>query len=186
MVRKIHFYGDPVLRLKAQEVKVFNQELKDLVRDMFETMVEAEGVGLAAPQIGISQRVLVIDLRQGSKGRLAVVNPRLQLCGESESASEGCLSIPGISAEVSRPSHVRLVGSDPDGQALELEADGLMARALQHEVDHLDGVFFVDRLSSVRRALIAGKLRKLEKDFILGRTPEHPKEELERTAAVEL
>lgn len=173
MIHKIRYYGDPVLRLKAREVKNFDKALSDLIKDMFETMEEAGGVGLAAPQMGISQRILVIDLKDGKKNQYAMINPQLALSGKLLSALEGCLSIPGINGEVSRPSHVHLEALDPEGRKIELEAEGLLARALQHEVDHLDGIFYVDRLSSVRRSLISGKLKRLEKDYAAGRTPEH-------------
>lgn len=169
MILKIHFYGDSLLRRKAQEVKNFDQLLKRLVEDMFETMEENEGVGLAAPQVGVSQRVLVIDLKRVSGIRLAVINPKLQISGHKEPFVEGCLSIPGISGEVMRPSHVRLEGLDVDGQKIELETDGMLARVLQHEVDHLDGMFFVDRMNPVRRALISTKLKRLEKDNASGK-----------------
>jgi peptide deformylase len=172
MIRDMRVYGDPVLRLKAQEVKAFDQELETLVEDMFETMEHAGGVGLAAPQVGVSQRVLVIDLKQGPNYRSVVINPKIQTSGEPNTATEGCLSIPGISGEVTRPSHVCLEGLDLKGKKVEFEADGLMARALQHEVDHLDGIFFVDRLSAVRRSLLSGKLKRLERDFASGRTLE--------------
>lgn len=169
MILKIHYYGDPLLRRKAQEVKNFDRELKRLVEDMFETMENNEGVGLAAPQVGVSQRVLVIDLKRISGERLVMINPKLQLSGSKESLSEGCLSIPGISGEVVRPVHVRVEGFDADGKKVELEAEGMLARVLQHEVDHLDGIFFVDRMNPVRRALINRKLKRLEKDNISGK-----------------
>ncbi len=174
MIREIKIYPDPVLRLKAQEVKVFDAQLQALVQDMVETMKEAGGIGLAAPQIGISQRVLVIDLQKGPQSRWAIVNPVLQISGEPESGEEGCLSIPGISGVVTRLNCVHLKGFDTKGKLIELDAEGLLARALQHEVDHLDGIFFVDRLSSVRRALISGKLKRLEKDFASGKKVERP------------
>jgi peptide deformylase len=169
MIREIRHYGDPVLRLKAKEIKTFDRELKTLIEDMFETMENAGGVGLAAPQVGISQRIFVIDLKQGPQSRFAVVNPKIQMSGSSNTSTEGCLSIPGISAEVTRPSHVHLEGQDEEGKPITFEADGLMARAFQHEVDHLDGIFFIDRLNSVRRTLLAGKLKRFEKDFASGK-----------------
>lgn len=174
MNHSIRTFGDPVLRLKAQEVKAFDSGLQALVGDMFETMKEAGGIGLAAPQIGISQRVIVIDLQRGPKTRWAVINPKLQISGEPEAGEEGCLSIPGISGEVTRLNRVRLEGVDPKGEVLKFETEGLLARALQHEVDHLDGIFFVDRLSTVRRALISGKLKRLEKDYASGKKIDRP------------
>lgn len=172
MIREIYLYGDPLLRQKAAEVKSSDKSLKALVEDMIETMVAARGIGLAAPQIGVSKRVLVVDLKQGAKTRLVVLNPKLDLSGPREAIVEGCLSIPKIWAEVRRPGHVRVEGLDMDGHKIILEADGLFGRVFQHEVDHLDGIFFVDRLSSVRRALLAGKLKRLEKDHTLRKKPD--------------
>ncbi|MBI1870973.1 MAG: peptide deformylase [Chlamydiae bacterium] len=179
MTREICFYPNPILRRKSQEVKTFDRHLRQLVEDMFETMELEGGVGFAAPQIGISERVLVIDLKAGPQTRLVVINPQLEMSGRSSKGTEGCLSIPGISAAVTRPSHVRVEGFDVKGKSFELEADGLMARALQHEVDHLDGIFFIDRLSSVERSLMAGKLRRFEKDFASGQKPQRILEKTE-------
>ncbi len=174
MIREIKTYPDPVLRLKAEEVKTFDAKLQSLVQDMVETMKEAGGIGLAAPQIGVSQRVLVLDLQKGPQGRWAIINPTLQISGEPESGEEGCLSIPGISGVVTRLNRVQLKGFNPKGELIQLDAEGLLARALQHEVDHLDGIFFVDRLSPVRRALVSGKLKRLEKDFAAGKKVAQP------------
>lgn len=177
MIKEVCFYGNPVLRLKAKEVQKFNADLQTLAENLFETMEDVGGIGLAAPQIGVSLRVFVIDLKAGPKTRLAVVNPVLTLSGQTEPFKEGCLSIPGISGEVLRPSDVHLEAFTLEGKKYVMDATGLMARAMQHETDHLNGIFFVDRLSPVRRALIAGKLKKLERDFAAGRRPANLKEE---------
>lgn len=164
-VRDIILLGDPVLRQKAKEVESFDEELRTLVRDMFETMVAAEGAGLAAPQIGISKRIFVADIQEsrGKPARLAIVNPRIvETSPEVESDSEGCLSIPGVSEVVSRPARVIVEGFDPTGAPVRAETDGLLARVVQHEIDHLDGVLFFDRVSPLKRSLLLRKYRKLE------------------------
>ncbi|MBI1884332.1 MAG: peptide deformylase [Chlamydiae bacterium] len=178
MIREIRLYGDPVLRRKAEEVKAFDARLKALVQDMFETMEDAGGVGLAAPQIGISQRIFVIDLK-GPATRLGVINPHLKISGPLIKGSEGCLSIPGISAQVARPAHVHLQAMDEEGRPFELEAEGLMSRALQHELDHLDGIFFLDRLSLTQRSLLLTKVKRLEKEVAAGHKVERPRENAE-------
>ena len=165
MVREIVLMGDPVLRTPGEEVEVFDEELQDLVRDMFETMYHAEGVGLAAPQIGLSKRVLVVDLRKEEQpeSRVALVNPRLVWSSpETEKEYEGCLSIPGLEELVERPSSVRIEGRDPKGNEVVVEADEYFARALQHEIDHLDGVLFLDRVSALKRRMLLKKWKKLQ------------------------
>jgi peptide deformylase len=162
-VREIVLMGDPVLREEAAEVTDFGRDLRKLVRDMYESMYHAEGVGLAAPQIGISKQVLVIDLRDDEEpdARLALINPRIVWhSDEREKSAEGCLSIPGLEEVVERPSEVRVEGLDPEGP-LTVEAGELFARALQHEVDHLDGILFVDRVSGLKRRMLMKKWKKL-------------------------
>jgi peptide deformylase len=177
MIKEVCFYGNPVLRLKAKEVRKFDASLQALAEDLFETMEDVGGIGLAAPQIGVSLQVFVIDLKEGPKTKLAVVNPVLTLSGRTEPFREGCLSIPGISGEVLRPADAHLEALTLEGKKFVMDASGLLARAMQHETDHLNGIFFVDRLTPVRRALITGKLKKLEKDFAAGRRPANLKEE---------
>jgi peptide deformylase len=169
-IREIVLLGDPVLRERADDVTEFDDELRRLVRDMFETMYHAEGIGLAAPQVGVSARVLVVDLRRDADGResvepahLALVNPRVTWQSEeTEKQPEGCLSIPGLEEVVTRPLAVRVEGRDPEGNEVTVEADALFARALQHEIDHLDGVLFVDRVSALKRRMLLKKWKKLE------------------------
>ena len=160
-LREIVLLGDPVLREEASEVDDFDEELRVLVRDMYETMYDAEGIGLAAPQIGVSKRVIVIDLRlpdQPSE-RLAVVNPRV-VWSSKDKAPEGCLSIPGMEEVVQRPYAVEIEGFDPKGNPMTIEAEELFARALQHEIDHLDGILFFDRVSALKRRMLMKKWKK--------------------------
>jgi peptide deformylase len=162
-VREIVLMGDPVLREVAEEVQTFDDELRALVRDMFETMYHAEGIGLAAPQIGLSRRIMVIDLRREDEGdeQIALVNPQVTWkSDELAKQSEGCLSIPGLEEVVERPVEVRVEGLDPHGKPVVLDADDLLARALQHEIDHLDGILFLDRLSPLKRRMLMKKWKK--------------------------
>ena len=164
-IREIVMMGDPVLRQEAEEVTRFDADLSALVRDMFETMYHAEGIGLAAPQIGISKRVIVVDLRREDEPdeQVAVVNPRVTWSTkETEKESEGCLSIPGLEEVVQRPFGVRVEGSDPRGGPIVIEAEALYARALQHEIDHVDGILFVDRVSALKRRMLMKKWKKLQ------------------------
>jgi len=163
-VREIVLMGDPVLREEALEVTNFNRDLRSLVRDLYESMYHAEGVGLAAPQIGISKRVIVIDLRKDDEPdvRLALINPRVVWhSDETDKSAEGCLSIPGLEEVVERASDVHVEGVDPDGRAVRVEAQDLLARVLQHEIDHLDGILFVDRVSGLKRRMLMKKWKKL-------------------------
>ena len=164
-LREIVLMGDPVLRTPAREVECFDEAVQELVEDMFETMYHAEGVGLAAPQVGVSLRVLVVDVREREDrrgGRIALVNPRVVWASEeTDRVAEGCLSIPGVEDVVERPWAVRVHGLDIQGSPLTVEADALLARALQHEIDHLDGILFPDRLSPLKRKLLLGRWKKL-------------------------
>ena len=159
--------GDPILRTAAAEVDAFDPDLKTLVRDMFETMYHAEGIGLAAPQIGISQRVIVVDLRseEQPEARLALINPKVVWASkESEKAPEGCLSIPGLEEVIKRSSAIRVEAVDIDGGSIELETEGLFARVLQHEIDHIDGILFVDRVSALKRRILMKKWKKIQSE----------------------
>jgi peptide deformylase len=152
-VLPIRTFGDPVLRERAREVESFDRTLARLADDMIETMHEAPGVGLAAPQVGRSIRLIVLDIGDGPR---ALVNPILsQLHGE-QLGEEGCLSVPGLYFPVKRAMNARADGFDVDGKAVVIEGEGLLARVLQHEVDHIDGVLFIDRLSDEdRKAALA-------------------------------
>ncbi len=165
MVAEVRIYGDPVLRKKAKETTAFDRDLKELVRDMIETMRQKDGVGLAAPQIGKSIRLAVIDATGGEKDPYVLINPEITYSSEErEDYEEGCLSVPDINIKINRPSRVSVKAFNENGEPYTIEnADGLLARALQHEIDHLDGILFVDRASMVARQLISGKLKKLAK-----------------------
>lgn len=162
-IRPVRIYGDPVLREKALEVAGVDDSLRTMIADMRDTMKAYNGVGLAANQVGVLQRVLVVDvpLEDDRRMALAVINPVIVTRSGSESGEEGCLSIPGIFDDVTRASNIKLRGLDERGQPFELEAQGYLARALQHEVDHLDGVLFVDRLSLLKRQFLRRALDAL-------------------------
>ncbi len=165
--REIVLLGDPILRERAAEVDVFGGELPGLVADMFVTMAAAEGAGLAAPQVGVGRRVIVVDVPAGEgegdeEARVALVNPVVVETGRARAReSEGCLSVPGVHEVVSRPDRVVVEGMDPEGTPLRVEASGLLSRVLQHEVDHLDGVLFFDRISPLKRRMLLRKYKKL-------------------------
>ena len=164
-LRPVRIYGDPVLRQRAAEVRSFDDSLRQLVADLRETMHAYHGVGLAANQVGVLQRVLVVDVPLGEEGlaraAYAVVNPEILERASSQSAEEGCLSIPGIYEDVTRALKIRVRFQDESGRSGTLEAEGYLARAIQHEVDHLDGVLFVDRLSPLRRQFLRRALDAL-------------------------
>jgi peptide deformylase len=186
-LRNVRIYGDPVLRLKAERIEGVDDELRRLVADMAETMYLAEGIGLAAPQVGVSRRVIVVDVDQveggkNSRSERRRVNPakrRLQVFLNPEIVessvedcpyTEGCLSLPGLEGEVYRPARVKLRYQDAEGRPNLVELDGLPARVLQHELDHLDGVLFVDRMVPDDRRKLAGALSRLRE--IAARHPE--------------
>ena len=159
----IEILGARVLREKAAPVEAVDDELRRLARDMFDTMYHAEGIGLAGPQVGVSRRILVVDVTNEDESRHvhALINPVIVEAGrEQDKVSEGCLSIPGIEEKVARPVRVTVEALSLDGDPVRIEADGLFARALQHEVDHLDGVLFIDRLSPLKRGIALRKWRK--------------------------
>ena len=143
MIRKILTLGAPILRRRALPVHKFDANLKRLVNDMIETMKSANGAGLAAPQIGVSQRVIVV-LQENDKP-LALVNPSIIHAEGIEEDEEGCLSIPNLYAIVPRPAYVKVSGFNPKGKVVNIEAEGILARALCHEIDHLDGILFIDK-----------------------------------------
>lgn len=161
MIREIRMLGEPVLREKAQPVPEVTDELRALVGDMFETMYAAEGVGLAAPQIGLGIRVIVVDPHDEETVPFALFNPEVVTLGaETEKSEEGCLSIPGIRELVTRPTTCVVEALDRDGNPVHLEAEGFLARILQHEVDHLNGVLFLDHLSPIKRRMAIARWKK--------------------------
>lgn len=162
-VRPIIVLPDPRLRLVSQPVVAVDECVRKLVDDMLDTMYDAPGIGLAAIQIAVPKRVIVLDLAKGDAppAPLCLVNPEIVWSSpETRSQEEGCLSIPDIYEEVERPERVRVRFLDRNGAACELEADGLLATCLQHEIDHADGVLFIDRLSRLKRERIVKKARK--------------------------
>ncbi len=154
---------DPRLKQTAEPVAEVDDGLRDLMADMLATMYKAPGIGLAAPQVGVPRRVVVVDVtpEEGPKAPIYLVNPEIVWrSSAAETAEEGCLSLPGQFGDVHRPTAVKVAYRDEQGQAREIEADGLMARCLQHEIDHLDGVLFTDHLSVLKRNMILRKLAK--------------------------
>jgi peptide deformylase len=165
MVRPIVKYPDPVLQRPTALVTVFDESLRQLVDDMFVSMYAAEGIGLAAPQVGVSKRLAVIDLsfQKRPEDKLVLVNPQVLETSSKQYEEEGCLSLPEIRDKVTRAAHIRVRAQDVHGTPFEVEGDGLLTRALQHEIDHLDGVLFIFRLSRLKRDLHLRKIRKMIK-----------------------
>lgn len=166
MVFTIRKYGDPVLETRADAITEFGtQELQELVDGMFETMYEARGVGLAAPQVGVSQRLTVIDISCGEDPaqKHVLINPEIVRVEGLQTGEEGCLSIPGFREQVTRARVAVVRAKDVRGETVEVTGEDLLARAIQHEVDHLNGVLFLSRLSPLKRDLIKRKIRKLAK-----------------------
>ncbi len=161
--RTIRTYGDRGLRTKNEPVKEFGPELERLFERMNEAMIRSKGVGLAGPQIGVKSLVVVVNPEPGDDTKLIrMANPRIvETSSETESLEEGCLSVPGIRGEVARASRVTVVYQDERGKEHRLRAEGFLARIIQHELDHLAGVLFVDRLSLAKRSLIKSKLKEL-------------------------
>jgi peptide deformylase len=157
-------FPDPRLRTKAHPVTIVDQDVRQLIDDMLETMYAAPGIGLAATQVNVHKRVLVIDVSDGRREPKVFVNPELIVKDGVEEMEEGCLSVPGIYDKVSRASRIRVRALDRQGDTFELEADGLLAVCIQHEMDHLDGKLFVDYLSELKRTRIRRKLEKERKE----------------------
>lgn len=163
-VRRLHLLGSPILRQKAAPIARVDEEVRRLVDDLLETMRAARGVGLAANQVGEIRRVAVVDIGDDDPPPLVLVNPRIVERGdERETAEEGCLSIPDIFGDVERPVRVVVEALDRAGQAYRVAAEGYKARAIQHEIDHLDGILFLDHLSAVKRGLLLAKWKKSRK-----------------------
>ena len=163
-VRPLHLLGSPVLRQKAKKVAAVDDGVRALVDDLFETMRAAKGVGLAANQIGVARRVAVVDVGEEDPPPLVLINPVILEPGdEVETAEEGCLSIPEIFGDVERPVQVVVDALDRDGRPYRVTATGFKARAIQHEIDHLDGILFLDHLSAVKRSLLVAKWKRSRK-----------------------
>ena len=167
MVRKILKYGDPILETACKSVTEFNTpELVELVEDMFETMYEAHGVGLAAPQIGLLKRVAVVDVTSGQSSghRLILINPKIETTQGEQTGPEGCLSIPGFSEDVKRALTVTIRARNLAGDSFQMDCNELLARAVLHENDHLNGVLFLKHISRLKREIILRKIRKLRRN----------------------
>jgi peptide deformylase len=162
----VRIMGDPVLREKAAPVADLSDEVRRLIEDMFDTMYAEDGVGLAAPQVGVSRRVIVVDPREDDVQPFVLINPEIVESSEDDldRAEEGCLSIPGLREIVERPYAVRVCGLDRDGRHTEFEAEGFLARIIQHEVDHLDGILFPDRVSALKRKMLLARWQKVKPD----------------------
>lgn len=168
---EIRKYGDPVLRKKAKYIKEVTGDIRSLVGRMWNAMYENNGIGLAAPQVGVLKKLIVVDTREEGE-KLAIVNPRLVSSSEEEDFyTEGCLSIPGVEGDVLRPIAVVVEGEDLSGKPIRLEAEELLARVLQHEIDHLNGVLFVDLISDDQKKKLERPLREMAaktKDALAG------------------
>ena len=170
--RAIRLFGDQVLRGRAKPTVATADETRELVTDLFATLKGARGLGLAAPQIGVSARVFVVDLSPVELGAkpLALINPELIAASEPIRGEEGCLSFPGLFVDVDRPEEAKMKYETLEGTTKEVDAKGLMARVMLHELDHLDGVLFIDGLSTARRVLIEAKLRRTQRRQRKGET----------------
>ena len=166
MVRKILKYGEPVLEQRAVAVTEFDTpELKEVIADMWETMYAAKGVGLAAPQIGLSKRISVIDTSVGEDEtkKIVIINPEVISKEGKQTGEEGCLSIPGFREPVTRAGKVSVRAQNEKGESFELSGEELLARAFLHEIDHLNGILFINHLSTLKRDIIRRKIKKLQK-----------------------
>ena len=165
-IHEVVKYPEPVLSERASEVELFDDELETFVDEMFESMYAAHGIGLAAPQIAHGKRIAVIDVsfKKDPKDKIALINPEIIEREGQQLEEEGCLSLPEIREKVKRAAWVKVRAQDVKGRTFEVEGDELLARALQHEIDHLDGVLFIDRISRLKRELALRKIRKLQKN----------------------
>ena len=167
-INKIHEvvkWPDPVLKKPGEKVTVFDAKLRQLTDEMFESMYAAQGIGLAAPQISISRRITVIDVsfKKNPEEKIVLINPEIIAREGKQLEEEGCLSLPEIREKVSRAAKVRVRAQNVAGEWFEVEGEELLARAMQHEIDHLDGVLFIDRLSRLKRDLVIRKIKKMIK-----------------------
>jgi peptide deformylase len=166
MILKIVKYPDPVLLKPGEPVTEFNDELKKLVADMFETMYDGQGVGLAAPQVAVSKRVIVIDLsnKRDPEQKIVLVNPEIIESEGRQYGEEGCLSFPDLREKVVRAEKVRIRAQNTDGEWFEMDGEELLARCFLHEIDHVDGIVFLARMSPLKRSLNLRTIRKLQRD----------------------
>jgi len=152
-------FPHPILRKKCEKVEIVDKEIEKIVRDMAETMYAENGIGLAAPQVGISKRIFVVDV---DDELMTVINPEISVSGEKVKMEEGCLCFPKVSVEIERLSNAQIKGFGIDGKEILIEADDLLARAFQHETDHLNGMLIIDHLSKVKRDMVVKKFRKFQ------------------------
>ncbi len=166
MILTIVKYPESVLEQPGEPVTEFNTELRKLVADMFETTYASQGIGLAAPQVGVSKRITVIDLSMGKdpKQKLVLINPEIILSVGRQYDQEGCLSFPDIREKIVRAAKVRIRAQDANGKWFEMDGGELLARAFQHEIDHLDGIIFLFRMSALKRSLNLRKIRKMQNE----------------------
>jgi peptide deformylase len=166
MILKIVKYPDPILQQPGEPVTEFDEELRELVADMFETTYASQGIGLAAPQVGVSKRLTVIDLSAGKdpEQKLVLINPEVISSEGRQYEDEGCLSFPEIREKVVRASKVRIRAQDANGKWFEMDGVELLSRAFQHEIDHLDGILFIFRMSPLKRSLNLRKIRKMQSE----------------------
>ncbi len=170
MILPIYLYDHPVLRQKAEPITEITPELRKLARDMLETMYAAYGIGLAGNQVGVPRQIIVVDIgkEEGMERPLVLLNPELiATSAETVDMEEGCLSLPELRESVTRPASVQVRYLDLQGQERQLEAEGLLARVLQHEIDHLQGLYFVDRLPAIRRLFLQRKLERIARGEIV-------------------
>ncbi|AFU99634.1 peptide deformylase [Simiduia agarivorans] len=161
MKREILEFPDPRLRTKAKPVAEVTDAVRELIDDMFETMYDCPGIGLAATQINVHEQIIVIDISEEQNQPMVFINPEIEVLDqETGTYDEGCLSVPGFSETVERPIHIRVRALDRDGKAFEIQPDGLLATCIQHEIDHLNGKLFVDHISTLKRDRIRKKLEK--------------------------
>ncbi|TAL39169.1 MAG: peptide deformylase [Spirochaetes bacterium] len=164
MTTRLVYYGNPTLRQVAKEIETVDQRHIELIESMFNTMYKAGGIGLAAPQVNHGERIIVIDLEYYKGPSLALINPVItERSREVEPYEEGCLSVPGIMADIIRPVEISVNAISQEGEELSFDADGLLARVIQHEVDHLDGILFIDYLEDFTRKELTAELKKIKK-----------------------
>ena len=193
MVLEIVKYGDPVLRAKGKRIEEITEDIRRFASDLTETMYAAHGLGLAAQQVGVALQITVVDVAQVQEERpstmtidgqpvelgdwmpLVLINPRLELSADRTDGNEGCLSFPDIHGEVPRASQITVHATMLDGRELEFEATGMLARAVQHEADHLHGVLYIDRMNSATKVGLAGRLKRLQKEGAANPTQGKPR-----------
>jgi peptide deformylase len=166
MILKVVKYPEPVLSQPGEPVTEFDKELRKFVADMFETMYAAQGIGLAAPQVAVPKRITVVDLSMGKdpKQKLVLINPEITFREGKQYEEEGCLSFPDIREKIQRSFKVKIRAQDEHGKWFEMDGEELLSRAFQHEIDHLDGVLFITRMSSLKRDLNLRKIRKMQRE----------------------